>query len=175
MNRFLSGPPMRAATVLLCLSFLLFPGLAAAEIDKPSDEVLLTVSGKIAETNADGLARFDRAMLEAIGMQMLKTSTPFEEGAHNYEGILLRDLLKRVGASGDTLIAHAVDGYTVEIPASDAAKFPVILAMTRNGQIMDVSNKGPIWVIYPIDQFRELKTEEISARSIWQLDGLTVE
>ena len=44
-----------------------------------------------------------------------------------------------------------------------------------NGKAMDVRNKGPIWIIYPIDEFPELKTEEISGRSIWQLDKLLVQ
>lgn len=72
---------------------------------------------------------------------MLKTSASFEEGAQSYGGILLRDLINQAGARGDTLIAHALDGYTAEIPASDANKCPAILAMAWIGQIMDVGKR----------------------------------
>jgi len=150
------------------------PDAATAEMKPPAGKVILTLGGKIARTNVDGTARFDHDMLLAVGLTRLSTSNQFETGVQDYEGVLLKDLLAYVGATGTRLLATALDGYTVEIPVDDAGKYPVLLAMNWNGKPMTVRNKGPIWVIYPIDQFPELKEERFSARSIWQLSRIDV-
>lgn len=163
------------AAVAVVIAFQAVPAFAADPLEKPAGPVILTVEGKIAITNTDKEARFDRKMLEALGMHTIKTSNPFDTGKHTYEGILLGDLLKRVGAAGEMLVAYALDGYAVEIPVADTKKYPVMLAMVWNGKEMTVRNKGPIWVIYPIDKYSELKDEKYSSRSIWQLERLIVE
>jgi hypothetical protein len=147
---------------------------AAAEMKPPAGKVILTLGGKIARTNVAGTAQFDRDMLIAVGLTRLSTSNQFETGVQDYEGVLLKDLLAYVGATGTRLLAAALDGYTIEIPVEDTEKYPVLLAMNLNGKAMTVRNKGPIWVIYPIDQFPELKDERFSARSIWQLSRIDV-
>lgn len=151
------------------------PADAKAEINKPSGPVILTVSGAISESNAGTEAVFDRDMLKSLGMKNLVTSNPFDTGLQRYEGVLLSELLEHVGASGTTLVAIALDGYAVEIPISDTKKYPVMLAMIWNGTEMTVRNKGPIWIVYPVDQFDKLKEEIYSIRSIWQLSRLIVQ
>lgn len=156
-------------TVLVCLTKTVF-----AELKQPTGDVILVVTGKIGESNGDGEARFDRDMLESLGMETLKTATPFEEGIQTFEGPLLSMLLRHVDATGDLLLATALDGYTVEIPVTDAIDYPVILAMAWNGVKMGVRNKGPVWIIYPIDQHPELVQERFSARSVWQLNRIEI-
>jgi hypothetical protein len=146
----------------------------AEPLPQPSGEVLLSVAGAIETTNAEGEARFDRAMLEALGMERLETSNPFEPGVHVFEGPRLSAVLDRVGARGSTVTAKALDGYEIDIPFSDAADYGVLLAMRWNGETMTVRRKGPIWIVYPVDQNPELNIESFSSRSIWQLSRLTV-
>lgn len=161
------------AAVIVCVCTL---GVAAsAGLETPSGPVILSLEGKIAKTNAGKEARFDRTMLQALGMKSLKTSNPFDNTVHTYEGVLLIDVLRHVAADGKMLVAYALDGYAVEIPFADAEKFPVLLAMKSDGKEMTVRSKGPIWIIYPIDHFSELKDEKYSSRSIWQLERLIVE
>jgi hypothetical protein len=51
-----------------------------------------------------------------------------------FEGPLLCDLLERVGADGTVLQARALNDYVVEIPIGDCERYPVILALTRDGE-----------------------------------------
>jgi hypothetical protein len=44
-------------------------------------------------------------------------------------------------------VVTALNDYVTEIPAADARKFGVILALKRDGQYMPVSDKGPIFII----------------------------
>ncbi|MBF0248385.1 MAG: hypothetical protein HQL36_10005, partial [Alphaproteobacteria bacterium] len=79
-----------------------------------------------------------------------------------------------VGVEGETLVARALDGYNVDVPVEDVRKYPVILAMKQDGKVLRVRSKGPLWIIYPVDQHEELRAESFSGRSIWQLTTLTV-
>ena len=163
------------AAAAVFIIFQVIPGSASETLEAPTGPVILTVEGNIKITNAGKEARFDRNMLKALGMHTLKTSNPFDSGTHIYEGILLSDLLKRVQADGKVLVAYALDGYAVEIPVADPMEYPVMLAMLWNGKEMTVRNKGPIWLVYPIDNYSELKDEKYSSRSVWQLERLIVE
>ncbi len=166
---------VRAAGFLLALLVIaLMSPARAASLPQPVGPTILTVTGNIEHTNVGEEARFDRVMLEALGVHKLSTSNPFETGVQVFEGVLLRDVLRRVGASGDMLAAFALDGYTVEIPVADVAKYDVLLAMTWNGETMTVRRKGPLWVIYPVDRHKELRSESYSNRTIWQLKRLVV-
>ncbi len=166
--------PFLVFAVVIAINMVSAPPVDAA-ISKPDGALLLIVSGNIKQTNVGEEAHLDRQMLQSVGMKKLTTSNQFEPGIHNYEGILLKDLLAYLGASGSTLIATALDGYSVEFPVEEVQKYPVILAMYRNGKQMTVRDRGPIWIIYPLDQFEELKDEKYSSRSIWQLNRLVVQ
>ena len=167
MSMFLSLPA-RAARVLLALGLL--AGVAhAADLPKPQDSVLLEVTGTIANTNADGKAVFDLAMLQGIGGAKLKTSTAWTEGTSQFEGVLLSKLIESVGATGKTAVTIAINDYKVEIPVGDFLKYPVILAYRKDGELLKIRDKGPLWIIYPQDDHPELKTKETQAKWVWQV------
>ena len=73
---------------------------ADAAMAKPDGKVLLVVTGKIKETNMGPEAHLDRALLKLIGMKKLSTSNQYEPGVHDFEGVMLKDLLAFLGASG---------------------------------------------------------------------------
>lgn len=175
--------PFRPAvqTIRLCVFLMgvatlaaLSAGAHAETLPAPAGSVILTVDGAIANTNAGKTATFDRDMLESIGMTVLTTSTPWESGRFRFEGVLLSRILSTVGATGTTLTVQGLDGYQVDVPAKDSREFEVILALKRDGAWMSVRDKGPIWIIYPIDRHPEIKNEFYSARSVWQVSRITV-
>lgn len=163
-----------AAGILVFVTLSAAPVGAAESLPKPTGAVILTVSGKIAETNAPGRADFDREMLESLGKATIKTSTPWTEGAPTFEGVPLAKLLAAVGATGTTLRAVALNDYKSALPAKDAG-LGVLLALKINGAPMRVRDKGPIWIIYPLDQNPALRTETTQARMVWQRKSIVVE
>lgn len=142
----------------------------AGEIPVPSDSVILTVTGEIKVTNVGDSAQFDYAGLEGLPLATLQTTTPWTEGEQTFEGVLLRDLLEALGASGETLQATALNDYGIEIPVSEAEDEDIIVAYRQNGDRMSIRKKGPLWVIYPDTNDSPLATE----RMIWQLNRITV-
>lgn len=138
-------------------------------------ETLLEVTGQITDAmDGGGGARFDRQALEAMPQHRITTSTPWTDGVSVFEGPLLCDLLERVGADGTVLRARALNDYAVEIPISDCERYPVILALTRDGEPLSRRDMGPIWIVYPRDDFSELQLETVNARWIWQLTEIEV-
>jgi hypothetical protein len=164
---------MASAKVAAFVCAATLSGVALANtLPAPAERVILSVTGDIAVTNEEGVAKFDRAMLKNLKVTKLKTTTPWTEGVREFEGVLASDLMAALGAEGSVVIATAINDYQAEIPASDFTKFPVLLAWSMDGEELKVRDKGPIWIIYPQDDFAELRTEETKNKWIWQLKSL---
>ena len=160
------------------LTLLLAGGVstaAATTLDLPEGRVILTVSGAIEVTNKDGTAVFDLASLEGLGLAEVRTDSPWTDGMTTFQGVLVRDLIARLGASGSQMRANAWDDYTVTIPTTDFDAYDAILATRRDGVPMKMRDKGPIWVIYPWSDVSELQKEEHYAKAIWQVRELIFE
>ena len=162
------------ARSLTLVAALCAAGTAVA-LEPPEGDVLLTVTGAIGQMNAADAAEFDLALLEGLGTVVIETTTIWTEGMQTFEGVELVDLLSAVGAEGGNLRAIALNDYAVDIPISDAVEGGPIVAYLRNGEVMSVRDKGPLWVIYPFDSSPDYQTELVYARSIWQLDRIEVQ
>ncbi|MGG7566199.1 molybdopterin-dependent oxidoreductase [Rhodovulum sp. DZ06] len=147
---------------------------APAPLPQPEGKVLLVVSGAIGVANVGGKAMFDRAMLEALGTESFTTRTNWTDGAVRFSGPPLQALMERLGVAGGVLMATAINDYMIEMPVADARAPGPILALEMDGAPMSVRDKGPIWIVYPYDADPAWRTEEIYARSVWQLDRLEI-
>ena len=146
----------------------------AANLNAPTEEVILRIFGDIENSNNNGVAAFDMLMLSALPRHEITTVTPWTDGETSFSGPLLRDLLNLVGAKGGIVVATALSGHSVEIPYSDALDYPVIVACYINGQTFGVRDRGPLWVIYPWSEQSGLRNSEFYSRSVWQLKELVV-
>jgi len=160
--------------VIACLALLTIAGEARAQLASPADRPILRLDGNIQVRNDGNAAAFDLKMLQAAGVTKLATSTPWTDGKPEFEGILMRDLLKLVGAKGTTVTAIALNDYKVTIPASDFEKYPVLLAYRMNGELLKVREKGPLWIIYPRDQYKELDNKPTQGKWVWQIKEIVV-
>ncbi len=148
----------------ICLAFALV-GPAAAQ-DAPADLWKLTLQG------AGDAEILDLAMLQAMPVSEFETSTVWTDGVGRFAGVALSDLIETLGGEGDMLHATAGDGYAVEIPVSDAVPGGPILAYMLNGELLAPDEMGPYWIVYPYYSDPAYRSEEIEARSIWQLNTL---
>ena len=148
----------------------------AGDLGAPKGAVLLTISGKLDNTNGDGVARFDEAMLASIPQHRIETSTPWTDGKKLFEGVLLSDVLDLAGiGAAQTLRVVALNEYEILIPVSDANEFGVLLAMRMDGKPLSRRDKGPIWIVYPRDSFTKLQDERHDAKWAWQLSRIDVQ
>jgi hypothetical protein len=156
------------------LAFAQIAGALPAPLRKPAGKPILTVSGKIGQTNDGGVARFDTALLESLGTASFITSTPWYDHPVQFEGVRLDRIMQAVDAKGETVRATALDDYASELPVSDFTKFGTLLALKVGGQYVSVKDKGPCFIIYPFDRFPELANSKYYSRSVWQVATIDV-
>lgn len=155
-------------------SLALIGSARAAVLTMPVEKKILTVTGKIASTNDGDTAVFDRPMLEALGSDGFETVTPWYNGEVRFEGVRMDTLMRHVGATGDSVLAIALNDFSTEIPVSDFSRFGVLLALKRDGNYMPVRDKGPLFIVYPYDSSPELKAQKFYGRSAWQVAKILV-
>ncbi|PZX11348.1 hypothetical protein LX81_03939 [Palleronia aestuarii] len=161
--------------IALGLTVLLPNAVAADALARPTGPVVLTISGDIEKTNAEGAAEFDLEMLEALPGRETVIDTPWYSGTKTFSGPLISAVLDAVGAGEGALKVIALNDYTAEIPRDDVDEYPVILATRIDGERMSVREKGPSFVIYPFDVDRDLYSEVIFGRSVWQVAAIEVD
>ncbi|MCH8188080.1 MAG: molybdopterin-dependent oxidoreductase [Proteobacteria bacterium] len=164
-----------SVVVGLVLALAAAPAIGGPQLAEPEGRVILTISGAIDRTNGDALARFDRKMLEELGTTTIITTTSWTDGPQEFEGVLARDVLKAVGATGGTIAATALNDYQITIPMSDFDKYQVLFATHMNGVELTARDKGPIWIVYPRDDHKELRNQKVDAKWLWQLSKINVQ
>ncbi|WP_374654143.1 molybdopterin-dependent oxidoreductase [Dongia sp.] len=169
-------PLLRAITIgAVLLLGLSVPALALDPLPAPQGPVLLTVAGKIAIGNTPGgRAEFDLDMLRALPRSGFATSTIWTDGVQRFEGVLVADLLARLGATASEIDATAANDYEIRFPAADATEHGALIAYAANGAPLPDDNKGPLWIVYPYDRDEALRSERFISQSVWSLETMTV-
>lgn len=165
---------LKFARTLLAAA-LVVSSVSTLALDKPAGRAILTVSGLITEKNAGNDAQFDATMLDKLPQQKMTVETPWYKTAQTFEGPLFRDVLKATGAKGKKLYVVALNDYAAEIPLADLEKHDVILARKIDGKVLNIRDKGPLFIMYPFDKKPELRTKDIYSRCVWQVNRIRVE
>ena len=146
----------------------------AAQRSLDAETSALRIAGAIRKDTADDYVVVDFSVLGALPRHAISTSTVVTDGVLKFEGVLMRDLLDYVGATGSSVRATALNGYEVDIPMRDFLDFDVLLAWSVNGQRLRDDDKGPFWIVYPRDQHVRLQDIRYDYRWVWQLIMLQV-
>jgi hypothetical protein len=147
---------------------------AGEAVPAPSNEVVLTLSGQLNNTNLEETLAFDMQTLESIGLIEYTVPDPWLSEDVTYTGLLLTDLLAVADVEEGTqeLFVVALDDYATTIPFSDIEEWPVILATRSNNDYMDVANSGPTRIIFPYDKY----PNQVQARnmSAWNIKSIEI-
>lgn len=166
---------LRAALLAaICFAAPALPAqdFAATNFAAPTGEVLLTLSGQISQTNGEAMLRLDAAQFAALPQHAFTTSTIWTKGTPTFKGVLLKDLVAAVGATGTTISLTALDDYQITIPMADLRDDGPLLAYLMDGKTLSLRDKGPVWLVYPFDAKADYRTEQTYSRSVWQLDRI---
>jgi hypothetical protein len=113
------------------------------------------------------------AEIEAMPQQEFETDTPWADAPQRFTGPRLADIVALGGE--DVANAHvvALNDYSADIPAEDWAEHVPILAVRVDGELMKVRDKGPFWVMYPIDSDPGVLGSELYySRMVWQVKSI---
>lgn len=151
---------MTSAVLSVCLLCLASLSVHA------EDKVILTV------INGSVSGEYSLKQLDTFPQHTYKTKTPWT-GEHLFSGPLLRDVMQQSGwLHSRTLKAHALNDYIVDIDPHLLSTYSVLLATRMDGKVMRIRNKGPIWIVFPLDQSPELDTIDVHSQMVWQLNKL---
>lgn len=137
-------------------------------VPAPADDPILVVRNAADPSVPE--VRLTEADLLSMPQVTVRTRTEWTDGVVEYAGPLARDVAARIGVGAATT-AHlvAANDYSVDVPIEDFTEYDVIFAMQADGKRLTMRDKGPIWVMYPIDDHAELNDPAYNLRMIWQL------
>jgi hypothetical protein len=143
------------------------------------EKILLKVSGQIDKSNNKDKNAFEFSLeaLKALPGKTVPATNKYVPGKAVFKGPLLSDILKAVGAKSGakSVVFEASDGYTIRAPITDS-RWNVIVAYEVNGKALPPKEKGPLWVIYPLDEKPDgLSLRDAVDRMAWSLKKITVE
>jgi hypothetical protein len=136
----------------------------------------LDIDGEVRVTNnaAHTAYHLTEAQLLKLPVHAISTSTAWTPRT-TFTGPLLADVLKAVGAYGSEIEIRTLDDYVCDVPVADAGRYGVVLAYAMNGQRLKVSDFGPLFLIYPRDQYpQELVGAAGDAKFAWQIKSMTI-
>ncbi|MFT4065083.1 molybdopterin-dependent oxidoreductase [Paraburkholderia sp.] len=165
------GLPCRSHVYIVWLSLM---SANAAHADP--DLLQLDVDGNIEyqATSPHNEHIFTREELLAMPVHAIQSSTNWT-GSELWEGPLLTDVLKKAGIRGSTIRVFAYDDYSQEIPLAFIRKYEPILAYRENGRELTLKDFGPLFIIFPRDQYRkELSTITNTRRFVFQIRRIEV-
>jgi Uncharacterized protein conserved in bacteria len=114
--------------------------------------------------------------LEALPQTERRSMLPDESQVYGWQGLRLSDLLTGFDLGAvQRLRVEALNDYSALIPLSDLGAFDPILAYRRDGQPIGIAERGPLFVIYPMLDHPELRTQVYFNRTVWQVSRITLE
>jgi hypothetical protein len=137
-------------------------------------EGLLTVSHNDSASQTATVV-LDRVCLESLPRHTIKTSTLWIDHVAVFEGVRMRDLLASLNFDGDFVVMTALNDYRISAPVDDFTEHDVLLAYRQDGATLEIRDKRPLWLVYPLDGHAELANEQTYAKMIWQLQSVIVE
>ncbi|MCB8837579.1 oxidoreductase [Aurantimonas sp. VKM B-3413] len=107
--------------------------------------------------------------LEVFPQATITTGTPWHQRVETFSGVALDDFLASLGQPASRLRLLALNDYLVDADISDLAGTGAILAIRENGALMPVSDKGPVFLMFPFDSDVRLRHQSYYSRAVWQL------
>ena len=127
-------------------------------------------------TNGESTVTYTLEELLALPQEIVTTTNDYVDVIATFQGPSLQSVLEGSNIDRNAEIQmSAINDFTSSGPAEDAFSYDVILALLRDGEQMTVRDKGPIWVIYPMDDHPELRDDLYNGRLVWQLKSIAVE
>ncbi|SEQ01969.1 hypothetical protein SAMN03080615_00041 [Amphritea atlantica] len=161
-------------TLALLACWAVSLSVAGAPLPQPTGPVILSISGKIENTQDGQTAALDLSLLQSLQSDTFRLKTRWSDSIHNYHGPLLSAVLRYVGAQGDHIRLTALNDYSVEFERQYMDSYEPILAWREDGEQLSVREKGPLWLMLPLDKYHELNSEINTGRMIWQLSKIEI-
>ena len=136
-----------------------------------AQQILTLINKRL--SNGGSEVSFTRKELAELEQHEITTSTEFTDGASTFRGPRAFEVVDMIGHAGATRLRMiAANEFSVELDIAELKRFGAILALEMDGKRLTMRDKGPIWMIYPMDDYDELQDPFYNSRLIWQLERI---
>lgn len=157
--------------VTCCVTFFCLTAVKAEPVPYPQDRPALRLylaDGRQQSFTLHQLQRFPQSTIrlrDASGKEQL------------WMGVSLPWLLQSMDEETHDrpVYTRSLNHYSVVIPAADIQRYQPLIAYQRDGQFLSIRDLGPLYLIYPLDDYPELHQQVFYNRSVWQLSEIHVE
>jgi len=136
-------------------------------------EVVLRIQGNI-EGQKNDVIELDLVSLTKLESTTFTTDQPWTSEPKEYTGVRVDVLLDHIGAKTADFDALASNEYKFRLSEIDFEKYPIIVAYKINGEFVSTRDLGPLLIVFPFNDYPELRTERNKAASVWQLTELQI-
>lgn len=154
----------------LLIPLLLALSSVTARASSTEGEVVLTVAVR----GTAIVKTFDREDLLKMPQVTYRTSTIWTDGVLQFQGVPLSAVLQTVGVKEGMIVLSASNDYEAEVPFDTVTEEIPMIAMSIDGKLMSLRDKGPLWLVYPYDRATQYQSEVVYTRSVWQLERIEV-
>lgn len=144
----------------------------------PDKEVILRFSGMI---NSEEPVSLDLNTIMSFPETGFKSIDPWDDNIeHEFKGVLLFPLLKRIGISGSVskIDITAENDYKVTIGIDDIEKYEYLLVYEIDGEMIhnnpDFRPRGSIMIAINFDKYQELDIEIYKFHLAWQVKEINI-
>lgn len=138
-------------------------------------EPFLTVAGT-SDKGEDLVLEYSIEQLLALDQHEIQTANDFVNEVHVFSGPLMRDLFADFSLkNAETISLTALNDYRTSFPLAEVFDYDVIIALSMSGKRLTMRDKGPMWVIYPMDEYKILRNPIYNSRLVWQLKSVELE
>ena len=167
---------MAVSARLMALALLFGFGAASAAPHACPTDAALEISGLVKSNSTRGSYLFSDPEFLALEAVQLVTATAWTPRSE-FTGPELSTVLAAAGVSAKAteMRFYAIDAYEITIPISDLTKYRPVMAHTQNGQRLEIATRGPLFLVYPRDQYPELTKIKGQAQFVWMVCKIVVQ
>lgn len=142
------GPPPTARPITVITAPQRGPD---TPVPAPGGPVVITISGRIGQTNGGGTLRLDQALLDELGRVQVTVFEPWVKSELQFQGAWLEDVLQIAQPDGAAQTVHltALDDYQIDLNMADIRAGGILLATrTGDGAAIPIEDGGPVRVVF---------------------------
>lgn len=145
--------------------FSLFIFMSTAFSQTPEEKILLTIYNK----KDNVVLTLKESDLNKYTEASFSSDTPWFNKKSKFKGVLFKEVLIKAGISENSqLQIIAWNNFSAQVPAKDAFEFNTILTTHIDNERINLRNKGPFFLMYPMDN-PKFNTGIYYNRSVWQI------
>lgn len=137
------------------------------------EDTLLSIRG-ITNSGCNGDVQLNNEQLLALPQQQFVTHHSWSDEAESFSGPLLQDVLDTTCSNTKKIKLTALNDYAIDIDFSKLKQYQPIVALSVNGKRLSIREKGPLWVMLPLDDHKDIDERSLDGMMIWQLSDIQV-